>query len=79
MLTRVQDSLTGKHYYYQQMLRGYPVDRAEIVVSIGKNGEVQKIFNETKHISAKMEANAINQLYVQKRLDNEKIPRSSVE
>ncbi len=73
VLTRVQDSLTGKHYYYQQMLRGYPVDRAEIVVSIGKNGEVQKIFNETKHISAKMEANAINQLYVQKRLDNEKI------
>ena len=55
------------------MLRGYPVDRAEIVVSIGKNGEVQKIFNETKHISAKMEANAINQLYVQKRLDSEKI------
>ena len=73
VLTRVQDSLTGKHYYYQQMLRGYPVDRAEIVVSIGKNGEVQKIFNETKHISAKMEANAINQLYVQKRLDSEKI------
>ena len=73
VLTRVQESLTGKHYYYQQMLRGYPVDRAEIVVSIGKNGEVQKIFNETKHISAKMEANAINQLYVQKRLDNEKI------
>lgn len=73
VLTRVQESLTGKHYYYQQMLRGYPVDRAEIVVSIGKNGEVQKIFNETKHISAKMEANAINQLYVQKRLDSEKI------
>ncbi|MBC3880094.1 hypothetical protein H8K35_05845 [Undibacterium sp. LX40W] len=72
VLTRVQDSLTGKHYYYQQMLRGYPVDRAEIIVSISKTGEVQKIYNETKHISAKMDANAVNQLYVQKRQDTEK-------
>ncbi len=72
VLTRVQDSLTGKHYYYQQMLRGYPVDRAEIIVSISKNGEVQKIYNETKHISDKMDANAVNQLYVQKRIDTEK-------
>lgn len=72
VLTRVQDSLTGKHYYYQQMLRGYPVDRAEIIVSISKTGEVQKIYNETKHISAAMDANAVNQLYVQKRQDTEK-------
>ena len=72
VLSRVQDSLTGKHYYYQQMLRGYPVDRAEIIISISKTGEVQKIYNETKHISAKMDANAVNQLYVQKRQDTEK-------
>lgn len=55
--------MTAKHYYYQQMLRGLPVDRAQIVVSIGKNGDLQKIFNETRHISAKAEADAVNQLY----------------
>lgn len=63
VLTQVKESLTGKHYYYQQMLRGVPVDRAEIIVSIGKNGELQKIFNETRHISAKMDADAVNQLH----------------
>lgn len=68
VLTKVQDSLVGKHYYYQQMLRGLPVDRAEIIVSIGRNGELLKIFNETKHITDKMDANAVNQMYVQARL-----------
>lgn len=62
-LVAVKESLTGKHYYYQQMLRGLPVDRAQIIVSIGKNGDLQKIFNETHHISAKMDADAVNQLY----------------
>ncbi|KRB92598.1 hypothetical protein [Duganella sp. Root198D2] len=63
VLVAVKESLTGKHYYYQQMLRGLPVDRAQIVVSIGKNGDLQKIFNETRHISAKVDADAVNQLY----------------
>lgn len=63
VLVSVKESLTGKHYYYQQMLRGLPVDRAQIIVSIGKNGDLQKIFNETRHISAKAEADAVNQLY----------------
>jgi len=63
VLVEVKESLTGKHYYYQQMLRGLPVDRAQIVVSIGKNGDLQKIFNETRHISAKVDADAVNQLY----------------
>ncbi|WP_426337982.1 hypothetical protein ACN9MZ_16055 [Pseudoduganella sp. S-14] len=63
VLVSVKESLTGKHYYYQQMLRGLPVDRAQIIVSIGKNGDLQKIFNETRHISAKVEADAVNQLY----------------
>lgn len=71
VLTKVQESLTGKHYYYQQMLRGIPVDRAEIIVSISKNGELQKIFNETKHISADVDSNAVNQLHAQKRMDKE--------
>ena len=63
VLVEVKESLTGKHYYYQQMLRGLPVDRAQIVVSISKNGDLQKIFNETRHISAKADADAVNQLY----------------
>lgn len=63
VLVEVKESLTGKHYYYQQMLRGLPVDRAQIVVSISKNGDLQKIFNETRHISAKVDADAVNQLY----------------
>jgi hypothetical protein len=63
VLVSVKESLTGKHYYYQQMLRGLPVDRAQIVVSIGKNGDLQKIFNESRHITAKMDADALNQLY----------------
>ncbi|WP_342116942.1 hypothetical protein [Pseudoduganella sp. OTU4001] len=63
VLVSVKESLTGKHYHYQQMLRGLPVDRAEIVVSIGNNGELQKIFNESRHISAKMDADAVNQMY----------------
>ncbi|KQZ28047.1 hypothetical protein [Duganella sp. Root1480D1] len=63
VLVDVKESLTGKHYYYQQMLRGLPVDRALIIVSIGKNGDLQKIFNETRHISAKADADAVNQLY----------------
>ncbi len=65
VLTKVQDSLTGKHYHYQQMLHGLPVDRAEIIVSIGNNGQLMKIFNETKHISTAVEAKAVNQLYNQ--------------
>ncbi|MES2300067.1 MAG: hypothetical protein V4582_23725 [Pseudomonadota bacterium] len=63
VLTKVQESLTGKHYYYQQMLRGLPVDGAEIIVSIGKNGDLHKIYNETTPISATVDASASNQLY----------------
>jgi len=70
-LTKVQESLTGKHYHFQQMLRGLPVDRAEIIVSISKNGELQKIFNETKHISRDVDAKAVNQLYNKAQIGDE--------
>ncbi|WP_317205816.1 M36 family metallopeptidase [Janthinobacterium sp.] len=72
VLTKVQESLTGKHYHYQQVLRGLPVDRAEIIVSIGRKGDLQKIFNETKKISALVDADAVNQLYVQSKISAEK-------
>lgn len=71
VLTRTQESLTGTHYHYQQMLRGLPVDRAEIIVSIGRNGDLLKIFNETKSIDEKTDANAVNQLYVQAQITKE--------
>ena len=71
VLTKVQESLTGKHYHYQQMLHGLPLDRAEIIVSIGNNGQLMKIFNETKHISTAVEAKAVNQLYNQPLLTKE--------
>jgi zinc metalloprotease ZmpB len=71
VLTRVQESLTATHYTYQQMLRGLPVDRAEIIVSIGKNGQLQKIFNETRHIPAAVDRKAVNQLYNQHQLSEE--------
>lgn len=69
--TRVQQSLTGKHTTYQQMLRGLPVDRAEIIVSIGHDGKLHKIFNETRHISAAVDANAVNQLYNRAQISEE--------
>ncbi|MQA23016.1 pre-peptidase C-terminal domain-containing protein [Rugamonas rivuli] len=70
-LVKVQESLTGKHYHYQQMLRGLPVDRAEIIISIGKNGQLQKIFNETRYISDKVDASAVNQLYNQAQISED--------
>lgn len=72
VLVRTQESLLGTHYHYQQMLRGLKVDRAEIVVSIGKNGELLKIFNETKPVSDKADANAVNQLYVQSQMGKDR-------
>ena len=71
VLVDVKESLTGKHYYYQQMLRGLPVDRAQIIVSIGTNGDLQKIFNETRHISAKVDADAVNQLHNKAQISEE--------
>jgi hypothetical protein len=69
--TRVQESLTGKHYTFQQMLRGLPVDRAEIIVSIGHDGRLLRIFNETRHISAAVDAKAVNQLYNRQQITEE--------
>ena len=71
VLSKTQESLTGTHYHYQQMLRGLPVDRAEIIVSIARNGDLLKIFNETKPISATIDANAVNQLHVQTQISKD--------
>ncbi len=69
--TKVQESLTATHYTYQQMLHGLPVDRAEIIVSIGKSGQLLRVFNETRFISAEVNAKAVNQLYNKHQLSEE--------
>jgi zinc metalloprotease ZmpB len=70
-LTHVKESLLGKHYHYQQMLYGLPVEHAEVVVSIGHNGKLLKIFNEHKPISASVNTDAVNQLHVKARMNEE--------
>ncbi|MFN8548705.1 MAG: proprotein convertase P-domain-containing protein [Candidatus Eisenbacteria bacterium] len=45
---RVQESLLGRHYHFDQSLGGYPVDQAEIIVSIlNSDGSVYRVFNNT--------------------------------
>ncbi|MEN9867554.1 MAG: hypothetical protein RL748_3144, partial [Pseudomonadota bacterium] len=73
VLKEVKESLLGKHYHYQQMLYGMPVEHAEVIVSIGHNGQLIKIFNEHKPISAKMDADAVNQMHVKARLSEDAV------
>ncbi len=73
VLVKTQESLLGKHYYYQQMLRGLPVAQAEVVVSIGHNGQLLKIYNESKAVSAVADTDAVNQLNVQARMNSEAV------
>lgn len=71
VLVEVQESLLGKHYRYQQMLLDLPVDNAQIIVSIGKNGQLLQIFNETRHVSAEMDDDAVNQLYLKAQISRD--------
>ena len=38
-LVRVDESLLGKHYVFQQKINGIPVDRAEFIVSVAKDAD----------------------------------------
>ncbi len=71
VLKEVKESLLGKHYHYQQMLYGLPVEHAEVVVSIAHNGQLLKIFNEHKPITAAADAAAVNQLHVKARMSED--------
>ena len=71
VLVEVQESLLGKHYRYQQMLMDLPVDNAQIIVSIGNNGQLLQIFNETRHVSAEMDEDAVHQLYLKSQISSE--------
>ncbi len=46
--TRAQESLLGEHYRFQQVLGGYDVEGAEIIVSIAKSdGRIYRVYNNT--------------------------------
>jgi len=44
---RVKSSLLGKHYYFQQYLNDIHIDKAEIIVSINKDKQVYRVFNNS--------------------------------
>ena len=46
-LVKVQPSLTADHYRFQQFLNGVSVDKAEIIVSVSKQNQVVRVFNNT--------------------------------
>lgn len=58
-LYRIQESLTGTHYHYQQTINGIPVLRGEAIVSISKrDGSVMRAFNNTYPASTVVSKNA---------------------
>ncbi|WP_224367428.1 hypothetical protein [Hyalangium versicolor] len=71
VLVQVKESLLGKHYHYQQMLLDLPVDGAEIVVSIGKDGRLLQIYNTSRHVNEDMADDAVNQLHLKAKLPSE--------
>ncbi|MEN8165766.1 MAG: hypothetical protein ABFS37_16675, partial [Acidobacteriota bacterium] len=46
-LWRVRESLLGTHLRFQQDLHGFPVEGAEIIVSVGHDLRVSKVYNNT--------------------------------
>lgn len=59
-LERVQTSLSGRHYRFQQTLDGIAVKGAEIVVSIDRNsGQIYRVANNTYPVKQHTKAPAI--------------------
>lgn len=46
-LESVRQSLLGTHVRYQQYLNGIPVEGAEFIVSVAKDGSILKVYNTT--------------------------------
>ncbi len=51
-LYKTRHSLTGVHYYFRQIHRGYPIESADLIVSVGKSNDIMKVFNTTAPVSA---------------------------
>ncbi|MCB1045055.1 MAG: pre-peptidase C-terminal domain-containing protein [Acidobacteria bacterium] len=47
---RVQESLMGTHIHFGQKLNGYPIHRAEFIVSVNHNNEVFMVYNNTYRV-----------------------------
>lgn len=47
VFSKQKSSLLGSHYYFQQTLNDIPVDNGEIIVSVNKQNQVIKVFNNT--------------------------------
>ena len=57
--TNKRESLLGTHYYFQQFLGKVPVDKAEIIVTIAKDGHtISQVFNSTFQTTAALERRA---------------------
>ncbi len=50
-LENVRSSLLADHYYFQQYLNGMPVDQSHIIVSLSKNNQVSRVFNNIMPVS----------------------------
>ncbi|NQZ07238.1 MAG: hypothetical protein HRT35_08755, partial [Algicola sp.] len=58
--THQRESLLGTHYYFQQFLGKVPVDQAEMIVTIGKDGHtISKVYNSTHQTTPQLERAAL--------------------
>lgn len=58
-LSDTKESLLGSHRYYQQTINGLEVEGAQVVVSIGENNEVIKVYNTAVNGSMKASSASI--------------------
>jgi subtilisin-like proprotein convertase family protein/Zn-dependent metalloprotease len=47
VFSRKKSSLLATHFYFQQSINGIPVDNGEIIISVNKQNQVSKVFNNT--------------------------------
>ena len=52
-LREVKKSLLGLHYHYDQILDGYPVSNAEIILSVSKEDKPYMIFDNLSDLTIK--------------------------
>jgi subtilisin-like proprotein convertase family protein len=63
VLTNERESLIARHFTFQQMLAGVPVDHAEIMVSVAKgDGHILRVFNDTYPVGNDVVASGVASL-----------------
>ncbi|CAM2009934.1 proprotein convertase P-domain-containing protein [Acanthopleuribacter pedis] len=59
-LVQIQNSLTGRHYRFQQILDGIVVEGAQIVVSIDRtSGDIYRVYNNTYPVKTNQKAPSV--------------------